>query len=66
MYYCLFYFRHLIEYVFTVSLLYLLSLQNVSYYDSVYVLSFCSRIDPDHDENYFLLFHNLEGKTNIV
>ena len=33
-----------IEYVFTVSLL---SLQNVYYYDSVYFLSFRSRINPD-------------------
>ena len=32
--------------MFTVSLLYL---QNVCYYDSVYVLSFRSRINPDQD-----------------
>ena len=40
----MFYFHYLIEYVFTVSLL---SLQNVYYYDSVYVLSSRSRINPD-------------------
>ena len=38
----MFYFRHLIEYVFTVSLL---SLQDVYYYDYVYVLSFHSCIN---------------------
>ena len=43
--YIMLYFRHLIEYVFNVSLLYL---QNVCYYDSVYVLSFRSRINLDH------------------
>ena len=42
--YNLFYFRHLIEYVFTVSLL---SLQNVCDYDYVYVLSFRSHIIMD-------------------
>ena len=44
LYYSLFYFRHLIEYVFTISLL---SLQNVCDYDFVYVLSFRSCINLD-------------------
>ena len=42
--YSLFYFRHLIEYLFTVSLL---SLQNVCYYDSISAISFCSHINTD-------------------
>ena len=43
-YYSLFYFHHLIEYVFIVSLL---SLQNFYDYDYVYVLSFRSPINLD-------------------
>ena len=51
--YSMFYFRHLIEYVFTVSLL---SMQNVYYYDSIYVLSFRSRINLDQWYQSNLLF----------
>ena len=40
----MFYFRHLIEYLLTISLL---SLQNVCYYDFVSIISFRSHINPD-------------------
>ena len=43
--YSMFYFWHLIEYVFIVSLL---SLQNVCDYDSLFSLSFFSNINLDH------------------
>ena len=51
--YRLFYFCYLIEDVFIVSLL---SLQNVYYYDYVYVLSFHSRINTDQWYYINLLF----------
>ena len=51
--YSLFYFLHLIEYVFTISLL---SLHNVCDYDSIYVLSFRSHINLDQWHPSNLLF----------
>ena len=49
----MFYFRHLIEYVFTKSLLYL---KNVYDYDFVYVLLFGSHINLDQWYHSNLLF----------
>ena len=46
------YFRHLIEYVFTVYLLYL---QNVSVYDDISIISFCSHIQISGIEAIFSL-----------
>ena len=44
----MFYFHHLIEYAFIVSLL---SLQNVCVFDAISIISFCSHVNQDQLED---------------